>query len=304
MISDRLIQYGMQLAQDIAARAVLVFADVAGPLRELNTASASLSIPMIVAVRLGEIEPSAFANIRFISVPDFPRTRLGQIKVGLLISLSRGILRSGDRVVVLTGIERSRSIDTVMVLDLDKESELVSAWEMGFADEGIKPEVFERVLSLCTEIAIEGREGRQIGTIFVVGDSQTVLENSKNLILNPFYGYLEVQRNIMDLALEETVKEFATIDGAFIISGEGTIETAGARILASKVGDKFPKGLGTRHAAAAAITAITNSVAFAISQSTGNISIFKAGILIAEVGQSSMSQRASNVQFTHSSQLT
>jgi DNA integrity scanning protein DisA with diadenylate cyclase activity len=184
-----------------------------------------------------------------------------------------------------------------MALDLDKESELVSAWEIGFWDQGIKPEVFERVLNLCTQIALEGREGRQVGTIFVVGDSSAVLNNSKNLVLNPFYGYSEMQRNVMDLALEETVKEFATIDGAFIVNGDGTIETAGARILATAVGNDFPKGLGTRHAAAAAITAITNSIAFAVSQSTGNISIFKSGNLIAEVGQSSITQPVSNVQF-------
>jgi len=296
MISDKLIEYGLQLAQDISASAVLVFADVTGSLEDLVVASKRSSIPIIVAVRSGQEDLNSPGKIKFIPVPDFPRTRLGQIKIGLLISVARRILKRGDRVIVLTGIEHSQSIDTVMALDLDKESELVSAWEIGFSNAGVKPEIFERILTLSAEIALEGREGRQIGTIFVVGDSSAVLSNCKNLVLNPFFGYLAKQKNVMDLALEETIKEFATIDGAFVINGDGTIETAGARILASKVGDDFPKGLGTRHAAAAAITSITNSIAFAVSQSTGNISIFKSGSLIAEIGQSSMTQPVSYLQ--------
>ena len=298
MISNKLTRYGLQLAEEISARAVLVFADMTESFRDLRAIAEASSIPIIIAVRIGEEAPDSLTNVKFVPVPDFPRTRLGQIKIGLLVSLSRRLLQKGDRVVVLTGIERSQSIDTVMALDLDKESELVSAWEIGFTEEGIKPEVFERILNLSTQIAVEGREGRQVGTIFVVGDSSTVLCNSKNLVLNPFYGYSEMQRNVMDLSLEETIKEFATIDGAFIVNGDGTIETAGARILATKVGNDFPKGLGTRHAAAAAITGITNSIAFAISQSTGNISIFKSGNLIAEVGQSAITQPISSVQFT------
>jgi DNA integrity scanning protein DisA with diadenylate cyclase activity len=87
----------------------------------------------------------------------------------------------------------------------------------------------------------------------------------------------------MDVRLEETIKEFSTIDGAFVISGEGIIETAGTRLLATAIPPDFPKGLGTRHAAAAAITSITKALAISISQSTGSLSIFRAGHRIAEI---------------------
>jgi diadenylate cyclase len=39
-------------------------------------------------------------------------------------------------------------------------------------------------------------------------------------------------------------------------------------------------GLGARHAAAAALTAITSALAVVVSQSTGTMSLFKAGGLV------------------------
>ena len=46
-----------------------------------------------------------------------------------------------------------------------------------------------RVVNLAVEIAREGREGHKIGTLFVVGDSETVLEHSRPMILDPLYGH-------------------------------------------------------------------------------------------------------------------
>jgi DNA integrity scanning protein DisA with diadenylate cyclase activity len=139
------------------------------------------------------------------------------------------------------------------------------------------------VLTIAAQIAFEGREGRQVGTIFVIGDEQEVLKLTQNLVLNPFYGYPEEKRNILDANLEETIKEFATIDGAFVIAGNGIVETAGARLLASVVPHDLSHGLGTRHASAAAITNLTKSVSVSISQSTGTITIFRAGRIVAQL---------------------
>src|SRR5439155_1331750 len=76
----------------------------------------------------------------------------------------------------------------------------------------VAPEIFERVLALATQLAAEGREGRPVGTLFVVGDSERVLAQSRSLVLNPFQGHPESARNILDPAVEETIKEFAALD--------------------------------------------------------------------------------------------
>jgi DNA integrity scanning protein DisA with diadenylate cyclase activity len=194
--------------------------------------------------------------------------------MALLSCLAKGVLQSGDRVVALTGIDGSSVIDTLMVLNLGTEPELF-AMSSGFAlaaDIGF--DVYERAVSLAIQLAVEGREGRPVGLIFVLGDSERVQAQSRNLILNPFRGYPETERNILDPALEETIKEFSALDGAFIIRGDGVVLSAGAHLTPAAQPAPLPNGLGTRHAAAAAITASTHAVAIVVSQSTGTVAVF------------------------------
>jgi DNA integrity scanning protein DisA with diadenylate cyclase activity len=148
----------------------------------------------------------------------------------------------------------------------------------------VRPDVLERVLNIAAELGYEGREGKMVGGLFVVGDSQNVLALSRQLILNPFKGYSEEARNILAPELKETVKELSSIDGAFIIRGDGVIEAAGTYLTASTrdIHD-LPAGLGARHQAAAGITAVTNAVAIAVSQSTGHVTVFRRGHIIADL---------------------
>jgi DNA integrity scanning protein DisA with diadenylate cyclase activity len=174
-------------------------------------------------------------------------------------------------------------LDTLMVLNLDTEPELFAT--LGTVPRGsdVRPEVFERTLGLAVQLATEGREGRPVGTIFVLGDEAQVLLQSRNLILNPFRGYAEAERNILDPALEETLKEFAALDGAFVVRGDGVVLAAGTQLLPHAAPCELTAGLGTRHGAAAAITASTGAVAVTISQSTGTVSIFKSGRMITSI---------------------
>src|SRR5262249_33498187 len=129
----------------------------------------------------------------------------------------------------------------------------------------------------------EGREGRPVGTLFVVGDSQRVLEQSRSLVLNPFQGHPEAQRNILDPVVEETIKEFSALDGAFVVREDGVVLSAGTQLLPSVAHSQLPGGLGTRHAAAAGITASTNALAVCVSQSTGAVAVFRAGRLVTNL---------------------
>ena len=111
--------------------------------------------------------------------------------------------------------------------------------------------------------------------------NRSVLEQSEQMILNPFKGYEERERNVLDSAMRETVKEFSTIDGAFIVRGNGVIETAGARLKAG-LSAGLPSGLGARHAAAAGITISTKSIAITVSQSDGTVRVWRAGKLLPD----------------------
>ena len=80
--------------------------------------------------------------------------------------------------------------------------------------------------------------------------------------------------------LDETVKEFSSIDGAFVIQGNGVVEAAGSLVQAANNGLILPSGLGSRHAAAAAISVAANCIAIAVSSSTGQVTLFRRGVML------------------------
>jgi diadenylate cyclase len=144
----------------------------------------------------------------------------------------------------------------------------------------IREEVFEEVYTLSLELSREGREGKPIGTTFMIGSAPEVLARSTQLILNPFEGHPRSARNMTNNEIRETVKELSQIDGAFIIAGDGTIEAAGRYITIDTSQASIPKGLGTRHASVAGITQETPAVGIVLSQSGGKISLFKDGRIV------------------------
>lgn len=148
---------------------------------------------------------------------------------------------------------------------------------------GVSESVFETVIKIAVEISTEGREGRSIGTAFILGDSSNVLSRSRQLILNPFQGYRREERLITDPDMYDNIKEFAQLDGAFVISGDGVVEAAGRYITIDTGKVKLNKGLGTRHFSIAAMTQSTESIGIVISQSGGIIRIFRKGLIAATV---------------------
>lgn len=149
-------------------------------------------------------------------------------------------------------------------------------------ERGINLRTLEQVILLAVEIAREGREGRKIGTLFVVSDSEAVLKRSKSLILDPLWYHPEVTKRIDDPSMRETAKELAQLDGAFIVSDEGVVLSACRYINASADGVELPLGLGSRHMAAAAITKETNAIAVVVSESSV-VRVFDNGEIITEI---------------------
>lgn len=142
--------------------------------------------------------------------------------------------------------------------------------------------VLEQTITLAVEIAREGREGRKIGTLFVVGDTEEVMRNSRPLILDPLLGHPEERKRIADPNVRETLKELAQLDGAFVVSEEGVVVSA-ARYIDTVSDDlDVPLGLGSRHWAAASVSKRTGAVAVVVSESS-TVRMFDDGDLISEI---------------------
>ena len=224
-------------------------------------------------------EKSEFTDT--IQVRSFSSQRMAQLRSALLVALTRGLISFTDRICCIGGITGSNQFDTIVVAEIEREFQtLLSGSAIDLLPEDVKPEVLERVLAVATELAVEGREGRPVGCLFVVGDTAKVEEFTKPLVMNPFFGYKEEDRNILNPFMDETVKEFSSIDGAFVIQGNGVVEAAGSLVQAANNGLLLPSGLGSRHAAAAAISVAANCIAIAVSSSTGQVTLFRRGVML------------------------
>jgi diadenylate cyclase len=147
---------------------------------------------------------------------------------------------------------------------------------------GVNAQVLKQTISLAVEIAREGREGRKIGTLFVVGDSGEVLKHSKPMILDPLQGHPDEKKRIDDPNTRETIKELAQLDGAFVVSNAGVVVSAARYIDAHSDRLDIPLGLGSRHMAAASVSSYTAAVAVVVSESS-MVRVFDDGVLISEI---------------------
>jgi DNA integrity scanning protein DisA with diadenylate cyclase activity len=144
------------------------------------------------------------------------------------------------------------------------------------------PDVLQALIELAVEIAREGREGRRIGTLFTIGDEQAVLAKSRTLILDPLSGHPESVRHVSNRSLRGTIKELAQLDGGFVVSRDGVFLSACRYLDAVAAPVDVPLGLGSRHLAAANMSAVTNAVGIVVSESSV-VRLFCHGKLVGEI---------------------
>ncbi|WP_052078691.1 PTS sugar transporter subunit IIA [Spirochaeta lutea] len=258
------------------------------PTEESNSSSApGLGEPLPREIHLIVVQPgndgpdltreTANPRIHQILTPSPRRpNRTNPVNLSILLGLSRGLLKKGQKTVSLfsTGGE---FLDNMEVSDIDRDFGVFFSMPFHGASADTQMEVFMRVLQIASELAAEGREGKPVGTVFVMGDSLGIKPHCQQMVVNPFRGYDESERNVLDPGLTETLKEFSRIDGAIVIRGDGVITSAGTYLRVDRPVQELPAGLGARHTAAAGITAMTKAISIAISESTRQVSIFYGG---------------------------
>jgi DNA integrity scanning protein DisA with diadenylate cyclase activity len=209
------------------------------------------------------------------------QTRFSRIKYAFLYGVLRGVIKSDSRVVCVLGPSGRSHLDTITIHDL------ALSWseEFPFEVESLIRNKFFSAVMAVVDIALDigalGREGKPVGTTFVIGDKENVLKLSHQAVFNPFKGYAKKERMITMPEVVESLKELAKLDGAIIISEDGVVEAAGRNLDAGSVVTKKLRGLGSRHRAAAGITRRTGAIAVVVSESTGKITIFEMGRIVS-----------------------
>jgi diadenylate cyclase len=216
------------------------------------------------------------AGIPVLPLPDYDLGRPEKLKIALVSGIARGLYKEGDVVVGLLARKPAAMPDSILVVTVGQEEEDGS---FGFLQaEGVSAGVMDALIELAVSIGVEGWEGRPVGALFVVGDSSIVMEKSRQLTLNPFQGYSEDEKNIMNPDVRHALHAFAVLDGAFIVREDGVVVAAGRYLNFDEEQDlDVPLGLGARHMAAAGISRDTEAIAIVVSQTSGSVRVFRGG---------------------------
>jgi len=202
------------------------------------------------------------------------------VKEIIMDAITKGHINKGDTVICTQDSKLGFGYKGVIfIFEIDDTFFQISRHKLS---EKIGSEVIEATLNISKEIAQEGREGKRVGTAFIIGNISELSKYMKQLIINPFQN-LEEKPKVTDPKMRESIKEFAQLDGVFILDEEGHIISAGTYINIDHSDINLPEGFGTKHRSAIALTSKTDSLAIVISESGGKIRVIKAGKIILKI---------------------
>lgn len=268
-----------KIAKGAQCTAVLVFGDTFGGGVDLGDVFKGFKT-VLIAQGASEAATERDEIDAVLPIRSFSNHRFSQLRSAVLIGLTRNVFSKTDRLCCVGGLPQSNQFDSITVVDVESEFSTMMAENSEMLPSSVRPEVMERILAISTELAVEGREGHPVGCLFVLGNSDKISAFTKPLILNPFFGYKDEDRNILNPFMDETVKELSSIDGAFIIRGDGVLISAGSLIHAPDYTHNLPSGLGSRHAAAASISQAVDCLCVVVSGSTGQVTLFRRGEML------------------------
>jgi DNA integrity scanning protein DisA with diadenylate cyclase activity/mannitol/fructose-specific phosphotransferase system IIA component (Ntr-type) len=277
--NNLILKEAAKIARGSNCTCILVFGDTFGGGVELGKVFKGFKTVLIAHATAEAISERPDIDA-VLPLRSYSNHRFSQLRSAVLIGLTRGTFASNDRLCCVGGLPQSNQFDSITVVDVEREFQTMLMQKTDMLPASVKPEVIERVLAIATELAVEGREGHPVGCLFVLGNAERISEYTKPLILNPFYGYKDEDRNILNPFMDETVKELSSIDGAFIIRGDGVLVSAGSLIHAPDYTHNLPSGLGSRHAAAASISQAVDCLCIVVSGSTGQVTLFRRGEML------------------------
>lgn len=222
------------------------------------------------------------AGIPVLPLPEYDLGRAEKLKIAIVSGIARGIYKEGEVVIGLLARKPAAFPDSILTVTVGQEE---GEGAFGFLHaEGVSAGVMDALIDLAVSIGVEGWEGRPIGALFVVGDSNKIMEKSKQLTLNPFQGYSEDEKNIMNPDVRHALHAFAVLDGAFIVREDGVVVAAGRYLNFDEEEEvEIPLGLGARHMAAAGISRDSDAIAIVVSQTSGSVRVFRGGKVALEL---------------------
>ena len=282
--SHVLVASAFRLARSLGIPTMLVLADLLTDRRAVEQAREKEVVIWLTRGEDRSLYPEIPKRDPSIALPPTALDRLDQVRLGLTLAVLQRHVAVDASVVCLTGVAGSKRLDMLAIINPSRDFPWFRDRKTAALDFKLLSREIVRLLEIAIRLATEGREGKSIGTTFVLGNMDDVEPLSRPLIFNPCKGHPQSVRSIHNPDFFETLRELAALDGAFLIDMRGVVTSAGVYLDApasKKV--RVRRGLGSRHVAAAAITASTDALALVISESSGGITLFAKGAALLEL---------------------
>ncbi len=229
---QHVIDLATQLAEVVSADALMILLEGSTDWQQLRKAVGKRRV-LLAADLASELEGAADAGfpVVVLNMADSPvQEKLTQ---ALLESVADDILAPGARVVAIYCGFEADTIDSISIIHLGEHLGRLTSRDLRQFETKVPLDTLKVVVDLALDIGREGREGKPVGTLFVVGDTRKVVACSHPVGFDPVRGYSRKERNLFDPKVREGIKEIAQMDGAFVVNPDGTVEAAARYIDAS-----------------------------------------------------------------------
>ena len=272
-----------KLAKATEADAILVLIEKSFDWVRLKKKAANCEVLLIASHNQEVVESAEEAGLATTLLETPEASIQNQLTQAVLSSVANEKLQAGSTVVAIYSGFDTENTDTISVLRLTERLGRLTARDLRKLETKVPLETLKIVVDLAVDIGREGREGKPIGTLFVVGDHRKVMEESKPGGFDFVKGYTRKERNLSDPRVREGIKEISQLDGMFVVAADGTVEASARIVDTAPVQLTISTGLGSRHYAGAAISKNTKAIAVVVSQSSGTVRIFQNGEVVLRI---------------------
>ena len=275
-------QMALKMRQELGADALLMVLD--GPVnwRPLKLAVGDLKL-LLAADRPEHLKGAEEMGLETVILDLVNAPVFEKLTQALLQSVADDkLVPSAEVIAIYSGYEPDE-IDSISYICLDEHLGRLTSRDLRKLETSVPLETLKLVVDLAVEIGREGREGKPVGTMFVVGDTRRVMTMSQPAGYDPVKGYGRKERDLHDPRVREAVKEVAQLDGAFVVTSDGIVERSCQLLDSPQANLTMSKGLGARHWAGAAVSKHTKAIAVVVSESNGTVRLFQDGEVILRI---------------------
>ena len=229
---EHLLEGGARLFEATGSDAILLLVDQRYDWEHVRSLVGAATV-LVAADEEGQLSGTADHGLRevLLDVAGLPvHERLAQ---ALLECVAAEMIAPEAQVVAIYSGFEAGTIDSMSVLRLEEHLGQLTSRDLRNLETKVPLETLKLVVDLAVEIGREGREGKPVGTLFVVGDARRVMQSSHATGFDPVRGYNRSERKLTDPRVREGIKEIAQLDGAFVVCADGTVEGAARYIDAS-----------------------------------------------------------------------